>query len=596
MSEQQLILKSVFELLHDGTKEQLPFRYRIPAYQRGYRWTGLQVTQLLEDIREFTLRKNPQPEEFYCLQPLVLKVLDDKSYEVVDGQQRLTTILLILRYFNSNLKKPMITYKLEYETRPKLLDFLELPPAELTKAAATNIDYFQISEALKTIEEWFKLRENETDRIKDHILNNAKVIWFELSASESSVEAFTRLNVGKIPLTSSELIRALFLRRGKDDNLKSLQMRIAYEWDLLEKALQENDFWYFLKNDDLEGQSNRIGFLFDLDFYAEGMGSSADTYATFYHYSKKLNEKNADPEREWRAIKQRFMMFEEWFKDRRLYHLVGFLIWAGVDLNELHSIAIGKTKQAFRAEVKARIFNMTVTVDHNLAAISRDVIEAKLTDLENLNYRNDKDKIKKILLLFNLATLLLNQASNIRFQFDSFKNATWDIEHVRSVAIEDDQLIPLNSRIELLKAHLEYPHNANEDEYPELRNETIKYIELKKKEDTETWCNELYNRWLRVFRETDSGDADHSLSNLVLLDCSTNRSYKNAVFFIKRLKVLLLDGKGVFVPLCTRNVFLKSYNPSVKDLMFWTQEDRDCYKVAILEMLKDFFCGGWIDE
>ena len=50
------------------------------------------MTQLLEDIRDFTQRKNLQPEEFYCLQPLVLRLNDDGAFEVVDGQQRLHTI------------------------------------------------------------------------------------------------------------------------------------------------------------------------------------------------------------------------------------------------------------------------------------------------------------------------------------------------------------------------------------------------------------------------------------------------------------------------------------------------------------------------
>src|SRR5438552_322948 len=90
MSEQQICLKTVNDLRVNAADQS--FRYRIPAYQRGYRWTSQQVTQLLEDIRDFAQRDNPQPEEFYCLQPLVLKAHGDGSYEVVDGQQRLTTL------------------------------------------------------------------------------------------------------------------------------------------------------------------------------------------------------------------------------------------------------------------------------------------------------------------------------------------------------------------------------------------------------------------------------------------------------------------------------------------------------------------------
>ncbi|HEU0039977.1 MAG TPA: DUF262 domain-containing protein, partial [Verrucomicrobiae bacterium] len=65
MSEQHITLKTVYDLRVNAADD--PIRYRIPAYQRGYRWTPTQVTQLLDDIREFTQRENPQPEQFYSL-------------------------------------------------------------------------------------------------------------------------------------------------------------------------------------------------------------------------------------------------------------------------------------------------------------------------------------------------------------------------------------------------------------------------------------------------------------------------------------------------------------------------------------------------
>ena len=60
MKDQHIRLKAVFELRLDESSQ--PTRYFIPAYQRGYRWNGTQVTQLLEDIREFTRRKTYFPQ------------------------------------------------------------------------------------------------------------------------------------------------------------------------------------------------------------------------------------------------------------------------------------------------------------------------------------------------------------------------------------------------------------------------------------------------------------------------------------------------------------------------------------------------------
>ena len=88
-------------------------QFFIPHYQRGYRWTDVQVKQLLNDIDSFIpvqLPGDPTKKTFYCLQPIAVKLVSSEIkikynlqgdwYEVIDGQQRLTTIFLILQYMN----------------------------------------------------------------------------------------------------------------------------------------------------------------------------------------------------------------------------------------------------------------------------------------------------------------------------------------------------------------------------------------------------------------------------------------------------------------------------------------------------------------
>lgn len=584
MSESHICLKTVYDLRVNALDE--PFLYRIPAYQRGYRWTSTQVTQLLDDIQEFTKRENPQPEEFYCLQPLVLRVNDDGAYEVVDGQQRLTTLLLILRHFNERLtaRYQQKLYRLKYETRSDLQAFLDNPSPE---QAASNIDFFHIDQAVKTISEWFEKRESEVEAIKDAFLNKAKVIWFQLSSGENAVAAFTRLNVGKIPLTNGELIRALFLKRSKSGPAGSLQLRIAHEWDTLEKTLQGGDFWCFLSND-TDKHGGRIDFLFDLVARRDGMTPGMDEYATFNYFSQKLASKNVDLEAEWLAVKKTFMLLEEWFTDRRLYHLVGYLIWVGVDVNELCALAEGATKKEFKEKLRAKVFwnAFGVTVPAPLTA------EWIADRLDGLDYGPGSRQIRSILLLFNLATLLQNAQSNMRFQFESFKTAMWDIEHVRSVA--PDRPGARKGQVEWLERCRSYLESANEE--PEIQTDIQKFILLPPKEATDSAFDAVYEKILRHFQEVGEDEADNGISNLALLDSATNRSYKNAVFAVKRHRVLSLDRDGVFVPLCTRNVFLKCYNPQVDHVMFWTQKDRDGYRQAMIDMLHAFFIGGWIHE
>lgn len=69
--------------------------FSIPHYQRGYRWTDKEVEALLNDLLAFA--KSDTREASYCLQPLVLQEIADGQIRVVDGQQRLTTLAIILQ-------------------------------------------------------------------------------------------------------------------------------------------------------------------------------------------------------------------------------------------------------------------------------------------------------------------------------------------------------------------------------------------------------------------------------------------------------------------------------------------------------------------
>ena len=76
MNDSTICLKPISALLADA--DGYPTNYWIPAYQRGYRWSPLQVTQLLDDVWEFIqASEGGNRHQFYCLQPLVIKALPD---------------------------------------------------------------------------------------------------------------------------------------------------------------------------------------------------------------------------------------------------------------------------------------------------------------------------------------------------------------------------------------------------------------------------------------------------------------------------------------------------------------------------------------
>ena len=102
-------------------KDLAGLSFVVPSYQRGYRWERTQVQELLDDLYGF----NPvDPKDRYCLQPVVVRKREDGSYELVDGQQRLTTIFIIQRYSYWMMRSDEIDFEIRYETRPDSWAFL----------------------------------------------------------------------------------------------------------------------------------------------------------------------------------------------------------------------------------------------------------------------------------------------------------------------------------------------------------------------------------------------------------------------------------------------------------------------------------------
>jgi hypothetical protein len=578
-------LRSIKRLLVDDGGASA--RYWIPAYQRGYRWAHLQVTQLLNDIWDFI---QSGAGNFYCLQPIVVRRMDDGRFEVVDGQQRLTTLHILLSHQREILRiLRMSRFSIAYETRdPAFLEGID------PERAGENADFHHICEALRAIDVWMAQHDGTQPlTLIQHLLaedsareSNVRVIWYELDPSDDAVAAFTRLNVGKIPLTEAELVRALFLRRARqDDGADRTAYRISYEWDQIEKRLRNDAVWYFLQ-DKPEGTANRISLIFRLAALRAGRLNAQD-HAVFAYFSDRLGE--TDAEGAWREAREIFMALEEWYDDRELFHIVGFILQqAQGDLDvitELLDQSSKLSKQAFSEFLRRRVLNdIFRKVAENLPA---DELGQEIdAQCRAVDY-SSPGKVRSLLLLFNLATLIENQKSNIRFQFDSFKTERWDIEHIRAVSDDrperdNEQKAWLRQCRDYLRAFPDGPEQAlalRIDAYLDPENHPVGAAL-----DFETIDTEILTHFDGSRQATD-----HTLANLTLLDRGTNRGYGNAVFAMKREILLDQDRSGVFVPLCTRNVFLKSYSRIVGNVLFWSEDDAEAYLDAIVATLTGFF-------
>ena len=605
----------------------------IPNYQRGYRWTEQQVKDLLNDVNEF----EPNDNNWYCLQPLTVKKilnenaidniaklfsfgkkpdstdpikkeLEDK-WEVIDGQQRLTTIFIILQY----LSPKSHIFSIEYETRQDSKDFLiNLNKSEGNKSEE-NIDYYHISKAYETVRDWFKKHDaEEKEYFKNKILNNVKIIWYETAESEP-IKVFTRLNIGKIPLTNSELIKALLLNSSnfKEDNsddskIRLRQQEIAAQWDNIEYTLQNDEFWLFIH--DLSYNSpTRIDFIFDLICEDKKFGAKEDlgtdeykTFRYFFFAYNNFKDKNDALKTIWGEVKKRFQTFKNWYDDLELYHYIGYLIEQNWKLSTLYS------KWSEEKQTKIGF------IDKLKDEIKEAIFKCSNLDQEYEIPGHPKTQCKPLLLLYNIQTVInqnkaLKSADKYKlsafykFPFHLYKKEGkkasgkgWEVEHIASNAgdIED----PKNEQIYL--ASIKYA----EGEKSELSQEIDKYF-TKERED---------KKIIKEISEKYKGIADkdkNKICNFALLDSTTNEEYRNSVFPIKRICINGKDkGKKIrisfneqnkslrfseeegiaFVPPCTKNVFAKSYTEVPDALNSWTEKDAEAYKNDIYETLKGF--------
>lgn len=198
------------EFLGETSQKKAPHKFIIPHYQRGYRWERQEVSELIDDLWAF--HKDRESGDFYCIQPIVLLKTEENTYEVLDGQQRLTTLYLILsfledRRFDDGYNQEL--FSLNYQTRKDCETFLR-EKKFIDNEDDSNIDYYHICNAYKTITDWFKDEKHRgakgklvpilmDDSSKGN--RNVRFIWYEVEQSTNPIEVFIRLNVGKIPLT-----------------------------------------------------------------------------------------------------------------------------------------------------------------------------------------------------------------------------------------------------------------------------------------------------------------------------------------------------------------------------------------------------------
>ncbi len=592
------------------------YHFIVEKYQRGYKWDIRQVEELLNDIEEFDASKNG----FYCLQPIVVKVkeLSENSFELLDGQQRSTTLFIILSILQQEniLRSDVTRFTISYKTRTASETFLkdihklhsvteQVEPNQKSVNAlwenyiennrendnVDNVDNYHFFMAYCVIRYWVDQRNQVAlNSFKDKLLYNTKVIWYNVVSNASSEEVFINFNQGKIDLAQAELIKALFVLQLKTETNSELQVlkinQFAQEWNAIENKLQDDSFWYFVSND-ISGkdQANRIDLLFNI--VKQKPNKSNDKLFAYREYLAGFIKENKAPTftedpLKWFEVKNTYDILLEWYNNRSLYHLIGFIIYE--KLNDVKSI-IGQYK---------KITSKSVFKENLTKFIEEKYIDAEEYLLENLSY----EETRSILLLFNLISYE-NSDFSYRFPFHLFKTTFWSLEHIHAQNSEKfesvQQVVDWVKDLKSLNENFKKANEHQEIDFSAIDN-SIKTLDInasitKELKDVmsslETLTNDVFNK--------------HSLENLCLLDCVTNSHFNNDNFVSKRDKLLKIDAGNyeddcgeivkAFIPLATKNIFLKYYtqDTSAFQMSYWGYEDRKQYVDAIVQTFTSFF-------
>ncbi|WP_031408430.1 DUF262 domain-containing protein [Thiomonas sp. FB-Cd] len=257
------------------------FWFRIPDYQRAYVWGKDEISELIDDVN-YASEHNPEGQ--YFLGSMVLRkatrTMDGvafEEYELLDGQQRLTTLMLMLacirdRVTDAKLKgacREMLYQeenkwkkipgrnRIVYDIRDNVGAFIEryikandgsrsvdLPAI----ASSKNLSLANMAAGMQTIHASFDDAERfqsagEFDRFVGYLLNNALFIYVSTEDLDDAFRLFTILNDRGIPLSNSDILKAKNLGAitGEKDRSKW-----AEYWEEVEGEMGRDEFDRFL--------------------------------------------------------------------------------------------------------------------------------------------------------------------------------------------------------------------------------------------------------------------------------------------------------------------------------------------------------------
>ena len=196
--------------------------YIVPIYQRNYAWKAKQIEQLIEDINS--------AKDNYYLGTLIVNQKEQNVYEVIDGQQRLTTLYLLKLYLLNNSNKEVHIYNkapLQFEAREKYHNTL----LNLKKGNRIDEEFgaTELYDGYFDIKKYFKNNSNKIDKTK--FIEKLKKVFLVRVQVPKDIDLnhyFEIMNTRGEQLELHQIVKAKILAQLDDNKDKRVA---AYIWD-----------------------------------------------------------------------------------------------------------------------------------------------------------------------------------------------------------------------------------------------------------------------------------------------------------------------------------------------------------------------------
>lgn len=617
-------------------------KYYIGPYQRGYKWSSQneydQVPQLLKDVHKAWQAssgadggaRGAEDGEYYLQYVTVLKMKDEAAYEVIDGQQRLTTLAIVFdrlhkcwadRHGGESGYEPIPSIgqgRIEYSRDgdeptsegnalfDKIARFdtlMEKYRSEGKKAVAMDDsqDLYYITSAVLCIDRFLEqMSDEDVKSYAKFFMHSVKIILNRESDFVTPEEVFVNLNDNKVPLTNTHLIKGLLLTRSVNA-FSPLGEAYSYftvmeqrkvngrVWDDIQNWVEQPDVSRYFFGQDEHGMEH----LLELLMLTYGSGEKgADDLSGGLRLFNRYNEvvQTDEDGQNWMSrLTHCYHKLRSWYEDTDVYNLMGFVLFHKKYKNMLHERLRILLNSADKKKGKQPDGNPKRLLDMSDAEMMR-YFAGKAVDIlpplseGNVGKGEDERNEKTIFYPDERLTPLLLSLSVFPEGFEKRYE-----RHCMGETAKGGELpmLPKFNFPEYDRNNWTYEHVRPQNPKDELKlDDYVKDIVLKmcsddeQREKIEELISEkkgkisLEEHMPSLYSDLTDEELN-SMGNMALLSQSVNSAISNNPYLIKRHMIFKKSREGGFIPSHTMAVFTKAIN--TKDLSIhltnWDSED-----------------------